>query len=135
MNGNRERLIQKLGEQLRFMQRSCVMFDQGYEDEAIRIATSLRVIFHHTVSSVSLVSHVGLNGTPMLSSSRGHAPGPRRSFTAALAWPTGSSAPLAISEGTSPIPRNGVLTNITRSKECKPWLMALTLHLPQTGHT
>ena len=72
MNGNRDRLILKLREQLRFMQRSCEMFDRGYEDEAIRISTSLRVIFHDTGSSVSLVRHLGLNGTPMLSSSRGH---------------------------------------------------------------
>jgi hypothetical protein len=68
---NRDRLAEKLLEQLRFIERSCSAFDQGAEDEAIRIATSLRVIFHSTRVSVSLVEHLGLNGKDMLSSSRG----------------------------------------------------------------
>lgn len=66
------RLTKKLNEQLRFIQRSCEAFDQGAEDEAIRIATSLRIIFHNTKMSVSLVTHLGLGGKKMLSSSRGH---------------------------------------------------------------
>lgn len=66
------RLTEKLREQLRFIQRSCEAFDQGAEDEAIRIATSLRIIFHNTRMSVSLVAHLGLGGEKMLSSSRGH---------------------------------------------------------------
>lgn len=67
-----ERLIQKLQEQLRFIQRSCLAFDQDAEEEAIRIATSLRVIFHNTKASTSIVSHLGLGKKRMLSSSRGH---------------------------------------------------------------
>lgn len=66
------RLVEKLQEQLRFIQRSCVAFDQGAEEEAIRIATSLRVIFHNTNSSTSIISHLGFSGKKMLSSSRGH---------------------------------------------------------------
>jgi hypothetical protein len=66
------RLTEKLNEQLRFIQRSCDAFDQGAEDEAIRIATSLRIIFYNTKRSVSLVAHLGLGGKKMLSSSRGH---------------------------------------------------------------
>jgi hypothetical protein len=66
------RLTAKLTEQLRFMQRSCEAFDRGAEDEAIRIATSLRIIFHKTKSSFSLVAHLGLGDTKMLSTSRGY---------------------------------------------------------------
>lgn len=66
------RLAEKLQEQLRFIQRSCAAFDQGAEEEAIRIATSLRVIFHNTNSSTSIVSHLGLSGKKILSSSRGY---------------------------------------------------------------
>jgi hypothetical protein len=66
------RLTKKLNEQLRFIQRSCEAFDQGAEDEAIRIATSLRIIFHNTKMSVSLVTHLGLGGKKILSSSPGH---------------------------------------------------------------
>jgi hypothetical protein len=54
------------------MQRSCEAFDKGAEDEAIRIATALRVIFHNTTRSVSLVAHLGFNANRMLSSSRGY---------------------------------------------------------------
>lgn len=68
----RIRLTKKLQEQLRFLQRSCETFDKGFEDEAIRIATSLRVIFHNTRVSTSLVSHLGFGSKKMLSSSQGH---------------------------------------------------------------
>lgn len=65
------RFIDKLQEQLRFLQRSCAAFDQGAEDEALRMATGLRVIFHSTKQSVPLVSHLGLANSVLLSSSRG----------------------------------------------------------------
>lgn len=41
-------LAQQLARQLGFLVRSCRLYDEGYEDEAIRMATSLRVLFHHT---------------------------------------------------------------------------------------
>jgi hypothetical protein len=66
------RFEDKLKEQLGFLKRSCQAFDQGHEEEALRIATSLRVIFHQTDKSTSLVSHLGLADSQMLSSSRGH---------------------------------------------------------------
>jgi hypothetical protein len=68
----RARLTEKLVEQFRFMQRSCEAFDKGLEDEAIRIATSLRIIFHNTNASTSLTAHLGFGGKRMLSSSPGH---------------------------------------------------------------
>jgi hypothetical protein len=67
----RARLTEKLREQLRFIQRSCEAFDKGAEEEALRIATSLRVIFHDTSTSVSLISHLDFGGKKMLSSARG----------------------------------------------------------------
>jgi hypothetical protein len=66
------RLTAKLREQLRFIQRSCEAFDQGAEYEAMRIAASLRIIFHNKGKSVSLVAHLGLSGKKMLSSAQGH---------------------------------------------------------------
>ncbi len=65
------RITQKLTEQLNFIRRSCTSFDQGHEDEALRIATSLRILFHDTGKSVSLMKHLALKDTTMLSSSRG----------------------------------------------------------------
>jgi len=66
------RLTEKFREQLRFIERSCQTFDQGAEDEAIRLATSLRIIFHNTTKSTSLVTHLKFGSKKMLSSSRGH---------------------------------------------------------------
>jgi hypothetical protein len=67
-----QRFRDKLKEQLRFLSRSAELFDKGCEDEAIRLATSLRVIFHDTRSSTSLSSHLGLTDSSVLSTSRGH---------------------------------------------------------------
>jgi hypothetical protein len=67
-----ERFVEKLREQLRFIQRSCIAFDAGMEDEALRIAIAMRVVFHHTQSSTSLIAHLNLEASRMLSSSRGH---------------------------------------------------------------
>jgi hypothetical protein len=68
---DRSRLIEKLLEQLRFLRRSCAAFDAGAEDEALRMATVLRVLLHSTKQSVPLISHLGLTDTLLLSSSRG----------------------------------------------------------------
>lgn len=72
LKSKHSRLTAKLREQLRFIQRSCKAFDQGAEDEAIRIATSLRIIFHNKGRNVSLVAHLGLGDKKVLSSSRGY---------------------------------------------------------------
>ncbi len=45
--------------QLRFLDTSARLYDQGYLDEAIRIATSIRVLVHSTNMSTSLLKHLG----------------------------------------------------------------------------
>ena len=35
-----------LARQLRFIERSCAVYDEGYTDEAIQIAVRIRVILH-----------------------------------------------------------------------------------------
>lgn len=71
MKTSKQRLLHKLGEQIQFLERSCEIYDRGEESEAIRIATSLRVIFHHTQKSTSLVEHLGFKKRKMLSTARG----------------------------------------------------------------
>lgn len=44
---------------LDFLERSCVAYDQGHLEEALRMAVSLRVVFHDTKSSTSLLTHLG----------------------------------------------------------------------------
>src|SRR5258706_109344 len=67
-----QRATLKLQEQIRFIERSCAIFDAGAHDEALRLATSLRIIFHDKGQSVSLVTQLNQRGENMLSSSRGH---------------------------------------------------------------
>lgn len=50
--------VRQLDKQLRYIETSAREYDAGEKDEAIRIATSLRVIFHQTPSSTSLLAHL-----------------------------------------------------------------------------
>jgi hypothetical protein len=52
---------------LGFIQRSCEMYDAGWESEAERIAVSLRVLFHGTDVSRPLVGQLHLSGGKMIS--------------------------------------------------------------------
>lgn len=64
-----DELRQHLDRQLRFLERSCLLFDQGDEDEAVRIAQVLRVLFRDTARQVSLTRHLGLQAMRMLDTS------------------------------------------------------------------
>ena len=50
----------QLQRQIGFLKRSCLTYDSGHQEEALRIAVSLRVPFHDTKSSVSLLTHLGV---------------------------------------------------------------------------
>ncbi len=47
-----------LTQQFGFLERSAAAFDAGHREEAIRIGVALRVIFHDTPSSTSLLKHL-----------------------------------------------------------------------------
>lgn len=70
------RFFEKLHEQLGFLERSCAHFDDGYEPEAIRLATTMRVLFHDTrypngkPNSTSLLSHLSMTNENMLATPR-----------------------------------------------------------------
>jgi hypothetical protein len=49
---------EQLDKQLRSIETSAGEYDAGNKDAAIRIATSLREIFHHTGQSTSLLAHL-----------------------------------------------------------------------------
>ena len=49
----------QLSTHLRFIERSCEDYDAGHKDEALRIAVSLRVLFHDTRNSHSILNHLG----------------------------------------------------------------------------
>ena len=50
---------QHLAKQLGFLARSCKSYGEGHIDEAIRIATVIRVLVHDTKNCVSLLKHLG----------------------------------------------------------------------------
>jgi hypothetical protein len=53
----------QLGRQIGFLERSCLAYGSGHQEEALRIAVSLRVLFHDTQSSVSLLTHLGVKAS------------------------------------------------------------------------
>lgn len=52
------RFKEQLSRQLGFIERSCAAFDAGHEDEAVRVATTLRVLVHDTKKQTSLLGHL-----------------------------------------------------------------------------
>ena len=61
----------QLKRQLGFIEKSCSAFDSGDHEEALRIAVSLRVLFHDTKNSTSLLSHLGVKENVNIISSLG----------------------------------------------------------------
>ena len=56
-----------LKKQLGFLERSSQSYDTGFADEAIRIATVIRVLVHQTGSSTSLLKHLNATTINLLS--------------------------------------------------------------------
>jgi hypothetical protein len=50
--------VEQLGKQLGDIELSAREYDAGNKDAAVRIAKSLRVIFHHTGEAISLLAHL-----------------------------------------------------------------------------
>ena len=70
LGGRRKKALRKhstlddnLERQIRYLKRSCALFDQGHEDESQRIAVTLRVLLHDTVHSKSLLGQLGIKTT------------------------------------------------------------------------
>jgi len=49
---------EQLRRQIGFLQRSCADYDTGHIEEGLRIAVTLRVLFHDTSNSTSLLTHL-----------------------------------------------------------------------------
>lgn len=59
-SGDGHRLDAILVAHRRFLETSCTAFDEGDEDEAVRLAVTLRVLAHDTGKSRSLLSQIGV---------------------------------------------------------------------------
>ena len=58
MSSANMKFIKHLKRQLGFLKRSCSLYDMGNQEEAIRIATCIRVLVHDTNQSISLLTHL-----------------------------------------------------------------------------
>lgn len=58
--------IEQLRRHIGFLARSCASFDAGHTEEALRIAVTLRVLFHDTNNSTSLLTHLGLKSSALV---------------------------------------------------------------------
>jgi hypothetical protein len=56
----RDELMEQLHRQMRFMHVSSKAYDDGQEDEAARLAASLRILFHDTKNQTSLLTELGI---------------------------------------------------------------------------
>jgi hypothetical protein len=74
------RMLDQLTRQLGYLSRSSQLFDLGYADEAIRIATSLRVLFHDRANDRrnqgSIIKLLGNPSVRLISTCSGKAPSP-----------------------------------------------------------
>ena len=57
----------QLASQLEFIQSSCDLYDVGKVREGVRIATALRVLFHQTRKSTSVLTHLSAIDIALLS--------------------------------------------------------------------
>jgi len=66
---SKERFRRKLADALNYLQVSAANFDMGLHAEAIRLAVTLRVMFHSNPRSknVSILKHLKMDGTEILS--------------------------------------------------------------------
>ena len=66
---NMDKFKVQLKRQLGYLQRSCSLYDMGYHDEAIRIATIIRVLMHDTTVSTSLLTHLNAKSINLFTNS------------------------------------------------------------------
>ncbi len=64
---NSVNFVEHLRKQKGFLERSCESYDSNYKDEAIRIATVIRVLIHDTKNSTSLLKHLNATTINLLS--------------------------------------------------------------------
>lgn len=68
-------LNRHLNEQLGFLKRSAASYDTGYQDEAKRLAVSIRVLVHDTERSISLLTQLNMKDILFLDTSIPDKPG------------------------------------------------------------
>jgi hypothetical protein len=65
-----DRFKEQLKKQVKFLLNSCALFDKGDMEEAIRIATCVRILIHDTRKSISLLKHLNAKDIVLFSTIR-----------------------------------------------------------------
>lgn len=94
-------LQEHLRTQIGYLRRSCEAFDANQIDEAIRIATVIRVLIHDTKNSTSLLKHLGATTINLLSTAE--SPSPQAIFYMGLGCQVATTTTNTISGGYAPI--------------------------------
>ena len=71
-----DQLKSRLAQQLSFLASSAEAYDRGNRFEAVRLATTIRVLLHDTSKSTSLLEHMGKKAILLASSTRPQSPPP-----------------------------------------------------------
>lgn len=58
-----QNFVEQLKRQIIFLGNSVSLYDSGCGEEAIRMATTIRILFHDTNASTSLLKHLGIKET------------------------------------------------------------------------
>lgn len=78
-------MMKHFQEQRSFMKRSMHSYDSGFEDEAQRIATIIRILLHDTKNQTSLLNHMNIkNKVQFLSTAEGYIPANKLSYEGLL---------------------------------------------------
>lgn len=103
-------LNEHLARQIKYLRRSCEIYDAGDFDEAIRLAVTIRTLIHDTPKSVSLLHQLDVKNTIKLPTSFGHKKNLPKNFKPVSIFPI-----FAISSSagtTSPFPLSNPPTNL-----------------------
>lgn len=89
-----------LNTQIKFLKNSIILYDSGIEDEAQRIATTIRVLLHDTNNSTSLFKHLKIKENMLfLSTVPGYIPGNLLSYQGLLCTSsTGFYIPICLAD-------------------------------------
>lgn len=94
----------QLKRHLKFIAKSCEEYDRGQFDEALRISVSLRVLFHDTKMSKSVLSHLKVKDNIQLASTFGYEERLSLLDAGAIDWHT--ALPIMLASNGAQVPLN-----------------------------
>lgn len=120
-------LFDHLTRQIKFLRRSCEIYDTGNFDEAIRLAVTIRTLIHDTPKSVSLLNQLKINNTIEIPTSFGHAKKLPENFQAVSILPIFATSSAAGSSSPFPLPEPAVTLPLEEWWNEIVWMQGVSL--------